>query len=165
MHYGEYKLKAHGTLHDTPSYLRDHKCEFHSKRSGCSGASSGSRKLLKPTPTRRKRCFGPMFTLSRSIRAMLVNSSQQEGAGDGVWLRVRILNSLVFSLRTTVRAIRHSLREADHSFSASRRIITSVSANGTSCSNVSSTDIDLVGLSGTTSLRSTPRERSYKRIP
>ena len=80
-------------------------------------------------------------------------------------LRVRIVNSLVFSLRTTVRAIRDSLREAAHSFSARRRIIASVSANGTSCSKVSSTDIDLVGLSGTTSLRSTPRESSYKRVP
>ena len=49
----------------------------------------------------------------------------------GVWLRVRILNSLVFSLRTTVRAIRDSLREADQSFSARRRIIGSVSANST----------------------------------
>jgi hypothetical protein len=29
-----------------------------------------------------------------------------------VWLRVRILNSLVFSFSTTVRAIRDSLREA-----------------------------------------------------
>ena len=29
-----------------------------------------------------------------------------------MWLRVRILNSLVFSFRTTVRAIRDSLREA-----------------------------------------------------
>jgi hypothetical protein len=35
----------------------------------------------------------------------------------GVWLRVRILNSLVFILRTTVRAMRDSLREADQSFS------------------------------------------------
>jgi hypothetical protein len=69
-----------------------------------------------------------------------------------VRLRVRILNWLVFSLRTTVRAIRDSLREI------------SVSANGTSCSKVSSTDIDLVSLSGTTSLRSTPREKSYKRV-
>ena len=91
---------------------------------------------------------------------MSVNSSQEEGGEPGVWLRVRILNSLVFSLRTTVRAIRDSLREADQSFSASRRIIGSVSANGTSCSKVSSTDIDCVGLSGTTSLSSMPRASS-----
>src|SRR6185437_12379230 len=35
---------------------------------------------------------------------MPVNSSQEEGGELDVWLRVRILNSLVFSLRTTVRA-------------------------------------------------------------
>lgn len=35
-----------------------------------------------------------------------------------MWLRARILNSLVFSLSTTVRVIRDSLREADQSFSA-----------------------------------------------
>src|SRR5207244_2787209 len=41
---------------------------------------------------------------------------------DGVWLRVRTLNSLVLSLRTTVRATRVSWREAAQTFSASRRI-------------------------------------------
>jgi len=46
-----------------------------------------------------------------------------------VWLRVRILNSLVFSLRTTVRATRNSLREALHVFFASLRIMGSVSVN------------------------------------
>jgi hypothetical protein len=44
---------------------------------------------------------------------MLVNSSHEERADGGVWLRVRILKSLVFSLSTTVRAIRDSLRDAD----------------------------------------------------
>jgi hypothetical protein len=39
---------------------------------------------------------------------MRVNSSQEQGGELGVWLRVSILNSLVFSLRTTVRAIRSS---------------------------------------------------------
>src|SRR5436853_5529633 len=72
---------------------------------------------------------------------MSVNSSQDDGGECGVWLRVRILNSLVFSFRTTVRAIRDSLREADQSFSASRRIIGSVSSNSTSFSKVSSTEI------------------------
>jgi len=33
-----------------------------------------------------------------------------------VWLRVRILNSLVFSFSTTVRAIRDSLREASRNY-------------------------------------------------
>jgi len=37
-----------------------------------------------------------------------------------VWLRVRILNSLVFSFSTTVRAIRDSLREAAHVCAASK---------------------------------------------
>ena len=59
-----------------------------------------------------------------------------------LWLRVRILNSLVFSLRTTVRATRDSLREADRSFSARRRIIGSVFVNGTSRAKVSSTEMD-----------------------
>src|ERR1700730_19469341 len=99
----------------------------YSKRAGCSSASSGPRKLLKPTPTRRKRCCGPRSTRSLSDKAMLVNSSQEEGGEAGVWLRVRILNSLVFSLRTTVRAMRDSLREADQIFSARSRIIGSVS--------------------------------------
>ena len=40
------------------------------------------------------------------------------GGQSGVWLRVRILNSLVFSWRTTVRAVRGSLRDADQSSSA-----------------------------------------------
>src|SRR5579862_3477094 len=75
---------------------------------------------------------------------MSVNSSHEEGGVSGVWLRVRILNSLVFSLRTTVRGTRDSLREADHSFSARRRIIGSVSASSTSSGNVSSTDMDFV---------------------
>jgi len=47
---------------------------------------------------------------------MSVNSSLEEGGEPGVWLRVRVLNSLVFSLSTTVRAIRDSLREADQTF-------------------------------------------------
>jgi hypothetical protein len=43
---------------------------------------------------------------------MAVNSSQEAGGDEGVWLRVRILNSAVFNLKTTVRAIRLSLRDA-----------------------------------------------------
>src|SRR5271166_7170661 len=43
---------------------------------------------------------------------MSVNSSHEEGREPGVWLRVRILNSLVLSFRITVRARRDSLREA-----------------------------------------------------
>ena len=89
---------------------------------------------------------------SRSDRAILVSSSQEEGGACGVWLRVRILNSLVFSLSTTVRATRDSLRDASQVFSARRRIIGSVSANITSCSKVSSVDMDCVGRSGMTSL-------------
>ena len=90
---------------------------------------------------------------------MSVSSSHDEGGEPGVWLRVRILNSLVFSFKTTVRAVRGSLREADQSFSARPRIIGSVSTRGTSCSKVSSTDIDCVGLSGTTGLWSIPRDK------
>src|SRR6185312_11331586 len=103
------------------------------------------------TPTSRNRCFGSRPTLFRKVSAMLVNSSHDDGGRFGVWLRVRILNSFVFNLSTTVLAIRVSLRDAAHTFSAKRRIIGSVSAIGTSSSNVSSAEMDLVGLSGTTS--------------
>jgi DNA-binding response OmpR family regulator len=37
-----------------------------------------------------------------------------------VWLRVRMWNSLVLNLRTTVRATRDSLREADQTFCTRR---------------------------------------------
>jgi len=79
-----------------------------------------------------------------------------------VWLRVRILNSLVFCLSTTVRAIRDSLRDADQSFSASRQIIGSVSDSRTSGSKVSSTEIYCVGRSGMTARSSTPQASSYR---
>ena len=82
-----------------------------------------------------------------------------------MWLSVRILNFLVLSLSTTVLGIRVSLRDAAQTFSASRRIIGAVSLMGTSCSNVSSAEMDLVGLSGTTSFSSIPRASSYKRRP
>src|SRR5437660_11976097 len=49
-------------------------------------------------------CFGPRSTLPGNFSAMSVNALQEEGGKDGVWLRVRILNSLVFNLRTIVRA-------------------------------------------------------------
>jgi hypothetical protein len=107
--------------------------DLNNARAGCAGASSASQKLLKPTPTNRKRRFGPRFTCSRSFRKMSINSSQ-EGGELGVWLRVRILNSLVFSLRTTVRATRDSLREVAQSSSARRRMAGSVSGKSTSCS-------------------------------
>src|SRR6266446_7303883 len=55
----------------------------------------------------------PRSTRSRNFNATSVSSSQVEGGEKGVWLRVRILNSLVLSFRTTVRAIRDSLREAN----------------------------------------------------
>ena len=71
-----------------------------------------------------------------------------------------MLKSLVFSLRTTVRAMRDSLREAAHIFSARRRIIGSVSTRGMSRSNVSSAEMDCVGRFGTTSLWSMPRASS-----
>src|SRR2546428_1394867 len=95
---------------------------------------------------------------------MSVNSSQEEGGKLGVWLRVRIVNSLVFSLRITVRAMRDSLREADQTLSARRRIIGSVSDNGTSRSKVSSTEIDFVGLSGTTCSTARIQANSFEEI-
>jgi hypothetical protein len=61
---------------------------------------------------------------------MFVNSSQDAGGEVGVWLRVSMLNSLALSFKTTVRAIRDSLREAAHACSASLRIIGSVSLKG-----------------------------------
>ena len=54
--------------------------------------------------------------------AIAVSSSHDEGGRDGVWLRVRILNSAVFSFNTTVLAIRLSLRDAAQVSWASRRI-------------------------------------------
>ena len=66
------------------------------------------------------------------------------------------LDSLGFSFSTTVRAIRDSLRDAAHVCSVSFRIIGSISVSKTSCSKVSSADMDCVGLSGTTSLLSIP---------
>ena len=45
---------------------------------------------------------------------------KKEVENAAVWLRVRILNSLVFSFSTTVRAIRDSLREAAHVCAASK---------------------------------------------
>ena len=69
---------------------------------------------------------------------MAVNSSQEDGGVAGVWLRVRMLNSLVFSFNTTVRATRDSLREADHTFCARRSINSPVSDRGISRSKVSS---------------------------
>src|SRR5207237_2161533 len=109
-----------------------------------------------------KRCFGFKLMRSRSDRAILVKSSQEEGGTVGVWLRVRILNSLVFNLRTTVRATRNSLRDAVQVLSARRRIIASVSVRATSCSKVSSADTDCVRLSGMTSLLSMPTGKSEK---
>ena len=54
--------------------------------------------------------------------------------------------------------VRDSLRDADQSFSARRRIIGSVSASRTSSGNVSSTEIDFVGRSGITGFSSIPRK-------
>src|SRR5258708_7586265 len=70
--------------------------------------------LLRPTPTRRNRCCELMPTRSRRERAIFVSSSQEDGGVTGVWLGARILNSLVFSLSATVRAIRDSLQDAAH---------------------------------------------------
>ena len=67
-----------------------------------------------------------------------------------MWLRVRMLNSLVLSFKTMVRATRDSLREADQTFCAKVWINSPVSERGISRSKVSSAEIDLVGLSGIT---------------
>jgi hypothetical protein len=83
-----------------------------------------------------------------------------QGQDDDVWLRVRMANLRVLSLRTTVRAIREFLRDASQTFSARRRIIVSISARGTSRSNVSSAEMDLVGRSETTGFSSIPRASS-----
>jgi hypothetical protein len=70
------------------------------------------------------------------------------GGTPGVCLRVRMLNSLVLSLRITVRATRPSLRGAIHICSTRRRLNASVFASRMSRSNLSSAEIDLVGLPG-----------------
>ena len=56
----------------------------YSKRAGCACVASGSRKLLKPMPTSRKRCSVLSSTRSRSASAMVVNSAQEEGGELGV---------------------------------------------------------------------------------
>ena len=65
---------------------------------------------------------------------MEVSSSQDEGGTSGVWLRVRMLKSLVLSLRTTVRGMRVSFseaaREAVQTFSARRTIMGLFSEQG-----------------------------------
>ena len=86
---------------------------------------------------------------------MISSSLEEIGAAD-VWLRVRMLNSAVLSFSTIVRAILDSFLEACHTFSASRRIIASVSLSRTSDSNVSSAEIDWVGRFGSTALLSIP---------
>ena len=86
---------------------------------------------------------------------MLASASHEETGNAGVWLRVRTLNSAVFSFNTMVRAALDSLREACHTFSASRRIMASVSFSRRSDSNVSSAEIDWVGRFGSTGLLST----------
>jgi len=60
--------------------------------------------------------------------------------------------------------MRDSLREADQTLSARRRIIGSVSDNGTSRSKVSSTEIDFVGLSGTTCSTARIQANSFEEI-
>jgi hypothetical protein len=98
--------------------------------------------------------------LSRNDRAIRVSSSQEVGGESGVRLRVRTWNSAVFSFKTIVRAILDSFRDASQVFSARRWIIGSVSANSTSCSKVSSAEIDWVGRLGTTGFSSMPLANS-----
>jgi hypothetical protein len=59
--------------------------------------------------------------------ATLANFSKEVGIMGGVRLRVSVLNSFVFSLRTTVRGIRPFCPEAVHTFSASLRTSGAVS--------------------------------------
>ena len=109
-----------------------------------------------------------LWTQAHSFSELKSDIGQFLAGGRGrVWRMAagKNLELAVFSLRTTVRAIRDSFREADQSFSARRRIMGSVSDSGTSCSNVSSTDIDWVGRSGMTSLSSIPRASSCRRTP
>src|SRR5258708_36800312 len=68
---------------------------------GVPSIPSGSRKLLRPTPTRRKCCCGPRFTCSCSDKTMLVNSSQVEGGEAGVGLPARKFNPPGLRLRAT----------------------------------------------------------------
>src|SRR5438067_9839155 len=88
----------------------------YSNKYGCAIFWFASRKLAKPTPTSRNRCCSPRITRSRKLKAIVISSSHEDGGQEGVWLRVRILKSLVLSLSTMVRATRFSLREADQAF-------------------------------------------------
>src|SRR5229473_2200774 len=87
------------------------------KLPACSRVTSNPECMVRRISTEKRAC----------VYEYRVSSPQEEGGEPGVWLRVRILNSLVFSFSTTVRAIRDSLREATHVCSASFRIIDSIS--------------------------------------
>ena len=65
-----------------------------------------SLKFASATPIKRNSCVVPSSTRSRSESAILANSSPDAGGDGGVKLRVNVLNSLVFSLRTIVLAPR-----------------------------------------------------------
>jgi Fic/DOC family len=54
------------------------------KSMGCAVTSSGPRKLLRPTPTSRNRCFVFNSTRLRRKRAILVNASREDGGVAGV---------------------------------------------------------------------------------
>jgi len=78
----------------------------YSNKAGWAEMSSGSRKLLTPTPTRRNRCCGPRATRSLSESAIAVSSSHDEGGEEGVWLRtVPGLTSLVLPIESPLRAL------------------------------------------------------------
>jgi len=119
-------------------------------KSGGDGRSN-SRKVLNPTPTRRKSLPGQINPLSQK-RALWSSVHHKTRRSIGVWLRVRMLKSLVFSFRTTVRAIRDSLREADILSLLAAESVPLFPKVGYRVQTYLSAEIDFVALSGMTGL-------------
>jgi hypothetical protein len=72
--------------------------------------------IVQPNAHEAKESVRAEISPSRSESAIAVSSSQDAGGTAGVWLRVCMLNSFVFSFRITVRAMRASVLEADQTF-------------------------------------------------
>src|SRR5437867_7844172 len=132
----------------------------YSKRAGCACVASGSRKLLKPMPTSRKRCsVAQLHSLAqrqRDGRQLLA----RRGRRAGCMTTCQDVEVACLQLEDHCTWYTQFLTRSGQTFSVRVRIIGSVSDNGTSRSKVSSAEIDLGGLFGTTWLLSMPRDNS-----
>jgi hypothetical protein len=76
-----------------------------SKRSLLSSRILGLAEVAEADTHQAKPLVRAEADTSRNDRAIFVSSSQETGGEPGMRLRVRILNSLVFSFRPTMRAM------------------------------------------------------------